>query len=186
MSPKKMIQAIGDCSRSRQDRMFRLLVMLGLLGLAAGIVSGVIAGENINNLVAMTLAFMVIFCITAFTIRYHKIQLGAVLIAVLIICFVLPFNFLTGGGIYGGGPIWFLFGVVFVCLVVEKKNKICFDCKQFFYKCSLLLYCIFLSGFHCFSYDSCGVCGFFCNLEYCYNYDLWYDFISECHLPIRE
>ena len=132
MSPKKMIQAIGDCSRSRQDRMFRLLVMLGLLGLAAGIVSGVIAGENINNLVAMTLAFMVIFCITAFTIRYHKIQLGAVLIAVLIICFVLPFNFLTGGGIYGGGPIWFLFGVVFVCLVVEKKIKYVLIASSFF------------------------------------------------------
>lgn len=121
MNPKKLIQAIGDCSRSRQERMYRLLVMLGLVGLAAGIISGVLAGENINNLVAMALAFTVLFGIVYFTIRYHKIQLGAVLISFLIIFFVLPFNFLTSGGIYGGGPIWFMFGVIFVCLVVEKN-----------------------------------------------------------------
>ena len=132
MNPKKLIQAIGDCSRSRQERMYRLLVMLGLVGLAAGIISGVLAGENINNLVAMALAFTVLFGIVYFTIRYHKIQLGAVLISFLIIFFVLPFNFLTSGGIYGGGPIWFMFGVIFVCLVVEKNIKYVLIVSSFF------------------------------------------------------
>lgn len=123
MNPKKMILLIGDSNLSRQERMFRLLVMLGLLGLAAGIISGVVAGENVYNTMAMTLAFALLLGITYFTIHYRKIQLGAVLIAFLIIYFVLPFNFLTSGGIYGGGPIWFLFGIVFVCLVIEKKIK---------------------------------------------------------------
>lgn len=132
MNPKKLIQAIGDCNRSRQERMYRLLVMLGLVGLAAGIIAGAVAGENLNNLIAMTLAFAFIFGTVYFTIRYNKIQLGAVIIAVLIIYFVLPFNFLTGGGIYGGGPIWFMFGVVFVCLVVEKKVKYVLIGSSFF------------------------------------------------------
>ena len=123
MNPKKLIQDIGNSSLSRQERMYRLLVTLGLVGLAVGIAAGAVAGENINNLLAMILALAVIFGITYFTIRYRKIQLGAVLIAFLIIYFVLPYNFLTGGGIYGGGAIWFMFGVVFVCLVVEKKIK---------------------------------------------------------------
>ena len=109
MNPKKLIQAIGDCNRSRQERMFRLLVMLGMIGLFAGITSGVVAGENRNNLLAMTVVFIVLSGITYFTLHYHKIQLGAVLIAALIIGFVLPYNFLTGGGIYGGAPIWFIF-----------------------------------------------------------------------------
>lgn len=132
MNPKKLIQAIGDCNRSRQERMFRLLVMLGLIGLAAGIFSGVIAGENPYNLLAMVVAFVLLLGIVYFTIRYHKIQLGAVLIAFLIIYFVLPFNFLTSGGIYGGAPIWFMFGVVFVCLVVEKKIKYVLIVSSFF------------------------------------------------------
>lgn len=132
MNSKNMIQAIRDCSRSRQERMYRLLVMVGLVGLAAGIISGVVAGENPYNLLAMVAAFTLICGIVYFTIRYHKIQLGAVIIAVLIIYFVLPFNFLTGGGIYGGAPIWFMFGVVFVCLVVEKKIKYVLIASSFF------------------------------------------------------
>lgn len=123
MNLKKMIQDIGDCNLSRQERMYRLLVMIGLLGLAAGVVAGAVAGENINNIIAMIIAFVFISGVVYFSIRYHKIQLGSVIIAILIIYFVLPFNFLTSGGIYGGGPIWFMFGVVFVCLVVEKKIK---------------------------------------------------------------
>ena len=132
MNPKKLIQDIGNSSLSRQERMYRLLVTLGLVGLAAGIAAGAVAGENINNLLAMILALAVIFGITYFTIRYRKIQLGAVLIAFLIIYFMLPYNFLTGGGIYGGGPIWFMFGVVFVCLVVEKKIKYVLIVSSFF------------------------------------------------------
>ena len=74
MNPKKLIQVIGDCNRSRQERMYRLLVMMGLIGLAAGIVAGAVAGENIKNLIAMLLALVFILGITYFTIRYHKIQ----------------------------------------------------------------------------------------------------------------
>ena len=139
MNPKELIRAIGDCNRSRQERMFRLLVMLGLFGLALGIISGVVAGENINNLIVMTIAFVLFFGIVCFTLHYRKIQLGAVIIAFLIIYFVLPFNFLTSGGIYGGAPIWFMFGVVFVCLVVENRIKYvlivssCFLCAACYY-----------------------------------------------------
>ena len=88
MNPKELIRAIGDCNRSRQERMFRLLVMLGLFGLAIGIISGVVAGENINNIIVMTIAFALFFCIVCFTLHYRKIQLGAVIIAFLIIYFV--------------------------------------------------------------------------------------------------
>ncbi len=132
MNPKKLFQAIVDCNRSRQERMYRLLVMIGMLGLATGIVAGALAGENLMNVIAMGLVFVIIFGIVYFTLRFRKIQLGAVLIATLIIFFILPFNFLTAGGIYGGGPIWFMFGVVFVCLVVEKKIKYFFFVSSIF------------------------------------------------------
>ena len=76
---------------------------------------------------ANTLSLLVVFAlavaITYFSIHFHKIQIGAVLISVLLIYFALPFNFLTSGGIYGGGPIWLMFGVVFACLVVETHDS---------------------------------------------------------------
>ena len=132
MNPKKLIQAIRDHNRGLQERMFRLLVMIGLVGLAIGIIVGVAAGENTANSIPILIAFFLFLGITSFAIHFRKIQLGAVLIACLIIYFVMPLNFLTSGGIYGGGPIWLLFGVVFVCLVVERKIKYVLIASSFF------------------------------------------------------
>ncbi|MCI5730288.1 MAG: DegV family EDD domain-containing protein [Eubacterium sp.] len=132
MNPKKLIQAIRDHNRGLQERMFRLLVMIGLVGLAIGIIVGMIAGENEANTIPILLAFILFLFITCISIHFRKIQLGAVLIACIIIYFVMPVNFLTSGGLYGGGPIWLLFGVVFVCLVVERKIKYVLIVNSFF------------------------------------------------------
>ena len=61
MNPKKLIQIIGDCNRSRQERIYLLLVTIGQIGLATGILSGIVAGENFNNIIMMSLAFVFIF-----------------------------------------------------------------------------------------------------------------------------
>lgn len=123
MNPKKMFQAITDQNLSLQERLFRLLSMIGLCGLAVGIAGGIAAGEGGVNLIPLSVACVAFMGIACYFIHCHKIQTGAVSIAVVIIYFVLPYNFLTSGGIYGGGPIWFLFGIFYVCLVVEGKVK---------------------------------------------------------------
>lgn len=123
MKPKKLIFSIGSHNLDLQERVFRLLVQIGLIGLAVGIIVSVAAGESIRNVIPLMIAFAVFLCITCFAIHYHRIQLGAVLIAAIIIYFVLPYDFLTSGGIYGGAPIWLLFGVIYVCFAVEGKLK---------------------------------------------------------------
>ncbi len=123
MDLKKLIRKIRNPNLSLQERLFRLIMMIGLMGLAVGIIVGIIAKEDIINTVILLIAFAGFASITYFSIRYHRTQIGAVITAVILIYLVLPINFLTTGGIYGGGPIWFLFGIVYVCLVVEKKMK---------------------------------------------------------------
>lgn len=144
MNVKRVIQAIGDSSLSLQERIFRLLVMIGLGGLGISVLVGVLAGENKANFIPLVVAFFVFLAITYISIRCHKIQFGAVFISCIIIFFILPYNFLTSGGIYGGGPIWFLFGVVFVCLVVERKIK------YVLITCGFLLQaaCYYIAYFH--------------------------------------
>ena len=123
MNPKQLIQVFNNHELGLQERLFRLLVTIGLMGLAMGILVGLVLGESMANTLSLLVVFALAVAITYFSIHFHKIQIGAVLISVLLIYFALPFNFLTSGGIYGGGPIWLMFGVVFVCLVVEKKAK---------------------------------------------------------------
>lgn len=123
MTPKKMIQDIGNPNLNLQERLFRLIMLIGLSGLAIGFIVGVVLGEDIGNTIIVGVAFLGFVGITYFSVRFNRTQWGATITAVVLIYVVLPVNFLTTGGIYGGGPIWFFLGVVYVCLVVENKIK---------------------------------------------------------------
>lgn len=131
MNLKKMFQAVWDHTLELQERLFRLFVLIGLSGLAAGIVVSAVSGKNRFNVIALCIAFLVLSGIAWLAIHYHKIHRGAVIIAAIIIYFLMPFNFVTAGGLYGGAPIWFLLGMVYVCLVVEGKIKYIFLASGF-------------------------------------------------------
>lgn len=189
MNPKRLIQVFKNHELGLQERLFRLLVTIGLMGLAMGILVGLVLGESMANTLSLLVVFALAVAITYFSIHFHKIQIGAVLISVLLIYFALPFNFLTSGGIYGGGPIWLMFGVVFVCLVVEKKAKYILIASSFclYGACYLTAYDGLLeSQNYGITHDSGSLCRF---LFYTGSSDgscVQHDFISECDVPERE
>lgn len=120
---KKIIEPIGDSNVSLQERLFRLLTLIGLIGMGIAVLMGIVAGESALNNVGMVLGFILFFGLIYFSIHFHKIQTGAVIIGGLLVYLVMPFNFLTTGGIYGGGASWYLLAMVFVALLVENKIK---------------------------------------------------------------
>lgn len=120
---RKFFPEIGDSSEDISERLFKLLVLIGMVGLAAGIIVGILSGESAVNNIALAAALLIFGTITYFTIRFHRIQLGAVIMVAIILYVVMPFNFITTGGIYGGAPIWFLFSLFYVCLVIGGKIK---------------------------------------------------------------
>lgn len=122
----KIFNTIHDDKLNHQERLFRPLINIGVLGISIAIIAGIISGENIENILVMFAVLSLISIIAFISIRYNKIQFGASAVAAVIIYLILPLNFMTGGGIYGGAPMWFMFGVVYVCLVVENKSKFVF------------------------------------------------------------
>ena len=131
MNPKKIFRAVWNHTLEFQERRFRLFVLIGLTGLAAGIVVSAVSDKSRVNVISLCIAFLIFAGIAWLAIHYHKIHTGAVIIATIIIYFLAPFNFVTAGGIYGGAPIWFLLGVVYVCLVVQGKIKYVFLMSSF-------------------------------------------------------
>lgn len=123
ISGRKAFQAVMDSNRTRQERIYRLLIIFGLFALAIGAVSGIISGQSVYSAIIPVFAFVLVLGIAYFTIKYNKIQIGAILIAAFTSVLFLPFNFMLSGGIYGGGSIWFIFEAVFICLVVENTAK---------------------------------------------------------------
>ena len=126
MGLQKWFKTAENHSLNLQESLFRLLVTIGLFGLAVAIVVGIIVGEDKLNTVPLTIAFFIFAGISYFSLHYGKIQLGAIIIGGILIYLVLPYNFLTSGGIYGGAPIYLLFGMLYVCLVIEGKVKYIF------------------------------------------------------------
>lgn len=123
MNLKKIIEPIGDSNVTLQERLFRLLTLVGLIGMALAVIMGIAAGESALNNIGMILGFIIFFGLIYFSIHFHKIQTGAVIIGGLLVYLVMPFNFLTTGGLYGGGSSWYLLAMVFVALLVENKIK---------------------------------------------------------------
>lgn len=123
MNLKKIIGPIGDSNVTLQERLFRLLTLIGLIGMGIAVLMGIAGGESTLNNIGMVLGFILFFGLIYFSIHFHKIQTGAVIIGGLLVYLVMPFNFLTTGGIYGGGSSWYLLAFVFVALLVENKIK---------------------------------------------------------------
>lgn len=123
MNLKKIIEPIGDSNVSLQERLFRLLTLIGLIGMGIAVLMGITAGESTLNNIGMVLGFILFFGLIYFSIRFQRIQTGAVIIGGLLVYLVMPFNFLTTGGLYGGGSSWFLLAMVFVALLVENRIK---------------------------------------------------------------
>lgn len=120
---KNLIRSIRNRDIDMQERLFQLLVSIGLIGLALGILDSIVLGEDLISILVLSGAFLFFLGMFWFSLRFHKIQLAATIVAFVIIFVMLPFTFLTSGGINGGMPIWFLFGFVYVCLVVEGKVR---------------------------------------------------------------
>ncbi len=144
MNPKKALQAIGNHNLDLQERLFRLIVLIGFCGLVIKLIAGIISGEDSRNMIPLVITLIIFACITWFTLRSQRIQLGAVMISAIFIYIALPLNFLTSGGVYGGAPIWFLFGFVFVSLVITGKAKYILLVSGYL----LFLFCYYIAYFH--------------------------------------
>lgn len=120
---KFVMKLIGGGDYTLQERLFRLVTLLGLIGLALGSVIGIVSGESVTNIVANVVSIIVLEIVVHFAKKTRRIQAGAIIVSALAMYVVLPFNFITAGGIYGGGPIWFILGFVLTTIVVAGKVK---------------------------------------------------------------
>lgn len=139
MNNKNLSQAVMNRNLSAQERMFRLFSVTGLFCFIIQIIGRFIADTNTTNLIFSVIMLLLIFAIVYISIKSHKVNEGVIIIASVMTYVLLPINFLTSGGIYGGGSFWFLLGIVYVCLNVYGKLKYFFlGSNAVIYICCLL------------------------------------------------
>ena len=69
-TPKKWFEAIGDRKLDLQERLYRLLVTIGLCGLGAAIINEIVIGEDTINIISLVAAFFVFTAIVLFSIVF--------------------------------------------------------------------------------------------------------------------
>lgn len=120
---KRLFNVAYDRNKTLQEKMFAVIPVIGLLTMFLLIFIGIMVGDDIINIFIISV-FLVIFSgIVMFSIKKRKVQLGATIIASILVLFILPVAFILGGGIHGGSPIWFVFGFTFIGMTVEGLRK---------------------------------------------------------------
>lgn len=105
----------------------RMLFFLEYAALFAGII-GTIAmlAFAVSPIVLVPNFILILFCVIGiyFTHNGKKYQLASALIVVGCAYIALPVMFFTAGGNKSGMPIWFLFGIVFICMMLKGNLRV--------------------------------------------------------------
>ncbi|SDA13498.1 EDD domain protein, DegV family [Ruminococcus sp. YE71] len=120
---RKLINAVLDEKRSMNERIFLLLGTLGLTAMLAIIVVGILTREDQYDLLTLVVSFVIFVLLMFIGIRTRKYNVISGVISVFMIILLLPLTFFSGGGIYGGSPLWFVFCTLFISMIMEGRFK---------------------------------------------------------------
>ena len=112
--------------RPIEERLFFLITIVLSAAFAIFIVVNAATGATAGNTLILLGGLALHVVIAAAAIRSRRIRLGAGVISALLIFVLLPYTYFTGGGIYGGAPLWFVFSALLVSLILTKGARIFF------------------------------------------------------------
>ena len=107
-----------------QDRLFMLLAMIAILGMIAAFVVGLAEGENLEGSLTTLLSILIAAVLVYVGYRHKKIRLTANIVAFVIVFVLSPTVFFTSGGIYGGAPIWLVFDLLYIGMILRGRIRI--------------------------------------------------------------
>ena len=123
MSTKRKSKLNSDAISLRQ-RLFVLINLITIIILSVTLIE--VSFTNRNLMDVMMLAALILFnlLVAIVSVRTGKIGLGSG-----IICFVMafgkfPVTFINGGGISGDAPLWFIYNILLISILLRDKVKI--------------------------------------------------------------
>lgn len=101
--------------------MFRIVTVVCMIAITFTLPMG----QNLWNVVILTLGLVAIAVITGISIRKQRIHTGATIISVLLLG-MFPITFFSAGGFYSGVPEWFVLCFIYVCIALQGKRRAVF------------------------------------------------------------
>ena len=112
---------IKNPEREFSERVFIIFSILSVITVSIALVGDLIIGESIGE-IATLIAIIIVVPLVTFTCLYkNKVKLAIRLLVTCLIVGILPALFFFGGGLEGGGVLWFIFAFMYVGLVLSGK-----------------------------------------------------------------
>ncbi len=118
---KNSVSLIKDPKRNFADRVFVLLTFISSLAVLTALIGDIIFGESIVEIATLVATLIIVPVLTYVGIYFNRIEITVRLIIIGLIFLILPSIFFFGGGIEGGGALWFIFAFLYAGLVLSGK-----------------------------------------------------------------
>ena len=126
MTLKKLKEYLFDNEIDLKERLFTLVMTITLISWIISLIENIITGAELVSIIALAGGIAALTVAMSLSLKYNKIKIGSIVICIGICFGYVPLTFLFGGGLNGDGPLWFLFGIIFINLCLGKKAKIIF------------------------------------------------------------
>ncbi|MBR1743745.1 MAG: DegV family EDD domain-containing protein, partial [Lachnospiraceae bacterium] len=118
---KNVLEAIRDTDRKISERIFILLTLLAVAAGAVALIGDLITKENIYEIIVLTGTVLFIPAITLICLHKNRMDIAIRLVVLGIVFIILPTIFFFGGGLEGGGVLWFILAFLYIGLVLSGR-----------------------------------------------------------------
>lgn len=124
---EKLIQKVTGKDCELQERMFRIIILVGGIAVAVGIAEVLMVMELKTDIVLMLLALLLAMG-AAFvaTFRYRRYNLASILLGIVIVGMVMPIMFMLSASIDSGASVWLSLGVLYIFIMFSGKKLVLF------------------------------------------------------------
>ena len=117
----KLIEMIRSDSLSLKERLFVLLTILSEIAVFIAFIGDLLMGENIYEVLVLSGTLVLVPIITFTSLFHGHLDIGIRLIILGLVFLIMPAIYFFGGGMYGGGYLWFIFTFMYIGMVLSGR-----------------------------------------------------------------
>ncbi|MBO4905403.1 MAG: DegV family EDD domain-containing protein [Lachnospiraceae bacterium] len=118
---KSAVNAVKDPNRDFDERLYLILSFASEIIVFIAFIGDIIIKENPNEilLIGATLIFVPVMALVS--LYLDKLKVTIKITAICVVFIVIPGLFFFGGGVKGGGVIWFIFAFMYIGLLLHGR-----------------------------------------------------------------
>ncbi len=109
-----------------RQRLFVLNVLITEIILGVDLIEVIFTDEVLIDKILLALAMVGIFIICLIAVKAHAIKFGGAFICTVVGLFFVPITFINGGGINGDAPLWFIYVILMISILLNGKTRVVF------------------------------------------------------------